>query len=275
MTMEPQCEAYPRDYVSAGMPSVQDGRYVYCVASTGDEVSLGAIGIEGREVYTVVQDSLSALVHDCPAQPYLSPDVEVAAALVVAHHRVVEEAWRRWGTVLPLTFNTLIKPVDGRSASENVEAWLQREYYFLKGKLGALVGKAEYGVQVFWDTQRIAKLVAGSSPGVRSLEEEIGSKPPGLAYLYRQKLQGLLRREIEAMAAEEFKGLFGRLGLCVESIRVDKPRRGEEGLQMLANLSCLVSTDRYPALEKELSQIGEREGFSVRMVGPLPPYSFC
>ena len=108
------------------------GRYVYCVVSAGEKAGLGAIGIEGHEVYTAVHNDLCALVHDCMAQPYQSDDAEVATAWVMAHHQVVDTAWKRWGTVLPLTFNTIIRAADGSNAEENLAAWLGTEYELLK-----------------------------------------------------------------------------------------------------------------------------------------------
>jgi len=251
------------------------GRYVYCVVSAGEKAGLGAIGIEGHEVYTAVHNDLCALVHDCMAQPYQSDDAEVATAWVLAHHLVVDAAWKRWATVLPLTFNTIIKAEHEASADENLVAWLQTEYDSLKGRLEALAGKAEYGVQVFWDPTVVARKVADASPEIRRLEEEIGSKPRGIAYMYRQKLERLLKNEIETRAAEEFKELYGGLSRCVDNIRVEKTRQDRHERQMLMNLSCLVSTERYPDLEAELDRVGNMKGFFVRVAGPLPPYSFC
>lgn len=252
----------------------QAGRYVYCVAPACEKVSLGQVGIEGREVYTVAHNGLCAVVHDCPARPYQSEDAEVAAAWIMAHHRVVDMAWKWWGAALPLTFNTLIDATD-RSAEENLVAWLEKEYESLKGRLDALTGKAEYGVQVSWDPAVVARKVAETNPEIRRLEEGIESKPRGLAYMYRQKLERLLKREVEARAAGVFNTLYGRIGRCVEKAHVEKLKEAHDGHQMLMNLSCLVSTERYPDLEGELDKVGMMEGYFVRVAGPLPPYSFC
>ncbi|MFQ5873396.1 MAG: GvpL/GvpF family gas vesicle protein [Dehalococcoidia bacterium] len=273
MTQSTRAQRQPRSRTASA--SHLAGRYVYCVARASERVSLGAIGIEGHEVYTAVHDDLCALVHDCMAQPYQSDDAEVAAAWVLAHHQVVDTAWKRWGTVLPLTFNTIIGAADGRNAEDNLAAWLGTEYELLKGRLEALAGKAEYGIQVFRDPEVVAGQVAKNSPEIRRLEEEIGSKPRGIAYMYRQKLERLLKNEIETRAAEEFKELYGGLSRCVDNIRVEKTKQARHERQMLMNLSCLVSTERYPDLEAELDRVGNMKGFFVRVAGPLPPYSFC
>ena len=247
---------------------------MYCVAPGGEEMTLGEIGIEGHAVYTVAHEGTCALVHDCPAQPYQSEDGSIAVAWVLTHHQVVEAAWKRWGTVLPLTFNTIIRVEGGNSAQRNLAAWLEMEYSSLKGKLEAVRGKAEYVVQVFWDLALISRRTAESSPEIRRLEEEIGSKPRGLAYMYRQKLEAMLKKQVEARAEEECGGLLSRLSRCTENIHVEKAGKGEGGRQILVNLSCLVPGGRLTELEAEMDRITSIEGFSVRLVGPLPPYSF-
>lgn len=253
----------------------QVGLYVYCVICSDENVSPVAAGIEGCQVYTVPHNDLCALVHDCPAQPYQSNDPKVVAAWVMAHHQVVETAWQRWGMVLPMKFNTIIRGEEG-TAEQNLRAWLEKEYRSLKGKLEALAGKAEYSFQVFWDIAVVAKKVADASPEIRKLQEEISAKPRGVAYMYRQKLEAMLKKEMEAKAAEDFKQLYNRLNPWVDNIHVEKTKGAEEGRQMLLNLSCLVSMEKYPELEVELNnQMGKMEGFSFRLVGPLPPYSFC
>lgn len=273
--MKQTSEGQTRPQVPAPAAVQQAGRYVYCVGRASAEVDLDTTGIDGGRVYAVGYNDLRALVHDCPTQPYHSSDAAVAAAWVLAHHRVVEAAWKRWGTVLPLAFNTIIRAGDERSADENLTAWLRTEYESLKRKLDALAGKSEYGVQVFWNATAVARKVAEASTEIRQLEEEIGTKSRGLAYMYRQKLENLLKKKIEIVAAEEFKDLYGRLSRCVDSIHVEKVKDAQQGLQMLMNLSCLVSPENFPGLKAELDRISNAEDHAVRLVGPLPPYSFC
>lgn len=250
------------------------GRYVYCVVRASDAVNFGPIGVDQRNVHSVVFNDLCALVHDCQAQPYESRNPEVAAARVLAHHQVVAVAWRRWGVVLPLTFNTITIAKQG-DAEGNLVAWLKAEHDWLDAKLNALTGKAEYGLQVFWDPLLISKQVAGSSPGIARLAEGIRSKARGLEHMYRQQLERLLRKEIEAKAEEECKALYDLISRCVDNVKVERTKKGEPERQMLMNLSCLVSAAKYADLEAELEKVSKMDGFSVRLAGPLPPYSFC
>jgi len=261
---------------TAVVPAIvkEDGRYLYCVADAGEEASLDAIGIDGSEVYTIPYKEICAVVHSCPAEPYRSDDQKLAAAWVMTHQKVVDTAWQRWGTVLPLSFDTMIKGETKAGAQRNVEDWLKQEYEKLKNKMMKVRGKAEYGVQVFWDLRLMAQNLTETSPELRKLEEEIKTKPPGLAYMYRQKLENLIRREMETKADQCFKDFYSRIRKHADEVCVEKTKKAEPGWQMLMNLSCLVCKDKYTELGEELDNINRLEGFSVRFTGPWPPYSF-
>jgi vacuolar-type H+-ATPase subunit H len=235
---------------------------------------LGEIGIEGKEVYAIPYRDICAVVHNCPAQPYRSDDQEVVKAWVMTHQKVVDAAWERRGTVLPLSFDTIIRGEPGGGAERNVQDWLKQEYEGLKSKIEKVRGKAEYGVQVFWDPRVIAENLTRTSPEIRKLDEEIRLKPRGLAYMYRQRLENLIKREMESKADECFKDFYTRIRKHADDVRVEKTKTAEHGLQMIMNLSCLIYKDRHTELGEELDKINQLEGFSVRFTGPWPPYSF-
>jgi len=250
------------------------GRYLYCVADSGEGVSLGPIGIDGSKVYTIPYRDICTVVHECRAQPYNSTEGEVVNSWVLAHQKVVDEAWERWGTVLPLGFDTVVMDKDGVGAEENVRNWLQNDYDNLKRKMEKVSGKAEYGVQIFWEPQVIVQYLADSSPEIRQLEEKMKSQPRGVAYLYKQKIESTLKRELESKADQCFRELYQGIRGYVDSIVVEKTKPGDQNTQMLMNLSCLLPRDRTAELGEELENINNIDGFSVRFTGPWPPYSF-
>ncbi|MCL4459062.1 MAG: GvpL/GvpF family gas vesicle protein [Chloroflexi bacterium] len=222
-----------------------EGRYLYCVADAGERVNLGAIGLEGNVVYTIPSKDICAVVHNCPAEPYQSDDQEVVTAWVMTHQKVVDAAWQRWGTVLPLTFDTIIK---GDATERKVQDWLEQEYKGLKRKIERVRDRAEYGVQVLWDPKVIAQKLTQTSPEIKKLEQEIETKSKGLAYMYRQRLENIIKREMETKADECFRDFYSRIRKHADDIRVEKTKGAEQDLQMIMNLSCLVRRDKYTGL---------------------------
>ena len=251
-----------------------EARYLYCIVEGNEEVTLGNIGIEGSSVYTIPCQDLCAVVHNCLPEPYKSEDKEKVNLWLTTHEKVVEVAWERFGTVLPLGFDTIIKGEEGIAPDENMKKWLKDDYENLRQKLAKLKDRAEFGVQVFWDPKIISEWVIEKSPEIKKLSEEIKSKSKGLAYMYKQKLENLLKKELEKEADRFFKVFYDQIKSCVDQIKVEKTKKLEEDKQMLLNLSCLLFKGKSKILGEELEKINHLKGFSVRFTGPWPPYSF-
>lgn len=251
-----------------------EARYLYCIADGNKKISFGNIGIEGNEVYTIKYKDLCAVTHNCSPEPYKSVDEEKVKSWVTAHEKVVEAAWGRFDTILPLGFDTIIIGDGEREPEENMKSWLKDDYENLKKKLNKLKGKAEFGVQIFWDIKIISEGLIDINKEIKKLSDDIKTKSKGLAYMYKQKLENSLKKKIEKEADRYFKYFYDQVKSCVDEIRVDKTKKGEEKNPMLMNLSCLLSKEKSKVLGDELEKIDNMEGFSVRFTGPWPPYSF-
>ena len=92
--------------------------------------------------------------------------------------------------------------------------------------------------------------------------------------MYKQKLENLLKKEIEKEADRYFKDFYEKIKKCVDEIKVEKTKKLEENKQMLMNLACLLSKEKSKILGEELEKINNIKGFFVRFTGPWPPYSF-
>ena len=249
------------------------GRYVYCIAEAGEGFSFGDIGIDDNEVYTLSCDSLCVVVHNCPIEPYSSDDKDVVRHWVISHQRVVEAALDRFGTVLPMSFDTIIRDTDEGSAEDNIRKWFVEKAEDINNNLDRVRGKEEYGVQVFWEPNTIARVISQTNQEIITLEEEIKSKSKGLAYMYKKHLEKILRQEMGEKAENYFKDFYHRIEGCVSELKVEKTKT-EVDKHMLINFSCLVGKEKTEPLSDELESINKTDGFSVRFTGPWPPYSF-
>jgi hypothetical protein len=253
-----------------------DCRYLYAIAGSEKIIHLGPVGIEDAPVYTITSNGLSAVVHACSSQPYQSNDPEIARGWLLTHHRVVESIFEQLGDVIPAGFDTIINGEGILNPDETVQAWLNTEHDALTSKLDRISGKQEYGVQIFWDPQRIAARIMIENEAIRCLNEEIRSKPEGAAYMYRQKLADMLKNEIEQEADRHFQSFYHLIQPVVDALQIEKIRKisEEEPHQMIMNLSCMLSPENKDRLGQELENIDGMDGFSVKFTGPWPPYSF-
>jgi len=99
-------------------------------------------------------------------------------------------------------------------------------------------------------------------------------KSPGIAYIYKQKLEKTLKTDMERLADTWFKDFLGRINRHVDKVIVEKTRKLDKERVMLLNLSCLVAREKVRSLGDELEKISSMEGFSIHFSGPWPPYSF-
>jgi hypothetical protein len=193
---------------------------------------------------------------------------------VLSKKEVPEAAWEAFGTVLPSGFGTIVRAGRGKGPTENVEWWLEENHDVFLEKVHQVRGKAEYGVQISWDAFGMAARVVAESPWIRKLQEEMRSKSPGIAYLYKQKLDMAIRSEMEARAQARFQDFYHLIKTWTADLRVDRAKPLEGEGQMLINVSCLIQKEDVVGLGEILEKIQGTEGFSVRFTGPWPPYSF-
>ena len=248
-------------------------RYIYAVIPHIDKDNFGPIGIEGNTVYTISCEDISAVVHDCPAEPYVGDEATVKE-LVATHGDVVDSAWEEAGPILPMSFDVIVRADEERSADDNVRKWLQDEYETLEMKLDELRGKVELGVQIFWDPEVITRQIAEENEEITKLMAEMATKSTGMAYFYQHKIAKAVKEEMEAKADRDYRDYYKRLRAYAEDTEVNKIKR-DKNRQMVMNLSLLVRRDKVTTLGEALAEIGAADGVEVRFTGPWPPYTFA
>ncbi len=251
------------------------GRYVYGVAVEEKEVRLGPIGIEGSEVYTISYQDIIAIVHNCSSKPYQSFDREIVKSWVITHQGVLDTANEQFGIVIPLGFDTILRPNDESTSPEQVvRDWLKEDYERLRTVMGRVKGKDEYTVQVSYERSVIIEQISAQSEEIKRLKQEMTDKSPGMVYMYKQKLEKALRTEIDKLTHSWFNDFYSRVKQHTDDIMVEKTKKLNKDRVMLLNLSCLVHKAKVDGLGQELEEINNMDGFSVHFSGPWPPYSF-
>ncbi len=247
------------------------GKYLYCVVE-GINADFAFTGMDDKRLAAVSRDGLMVMVQDVP-QLLCNKDGGVLKDMVIVHHKVVEAAVKTRGAVLPFSFGNIVTGNESTTPEKRISVWLGKNYTALNEKLEKVRGKAEYGVQVLWDTDTIAANLIDESPEFKMLNQATRTTSPGTAFMYREKLKIALRLETEARSDECFRTYYGRIKKIVDEIKVDGIKKGDGSGRMLLNLSCLARPCEAEALGALLDDV-EREGFTVVFTGPWPPYSF-
>ncbi|HWQ20262.1 MAG TPA: GvpL/GvpF family gas vesicle protein [Methanotrichaceae archaeon] len=251
----------------------ETGRYLYSVVRTRDEVQLGAIGIGESPVYTVPFQDIAAVVHSCQPVPYDTKDKKMAEEWILEHNYVIDHATKRFGTVLPFSFDAMVRGDD-----EAIKGWLAENYEMLSTELHRVEEKDEYSVQIFYDDQKLKSRLLESDQDLKALKEKTAGMSPGKAYLLNRNLEIKLKDGL-AIELSRLGVQFGQMvqGLADE-IKADERKTWVpdkyKDKKMLASFSCLVHHDKVECLGKALDEINNMDGFAVRFTGPWAPFSF-
>ncbi|MDO8442985.1 MAG: GvpL/GvpF family gas vesicle protein [bacterium] len=255
--------------------SQHKGRYVYGVTAGGKEVCLGPMGIDGNEVYTVSYQDLSAIVHCCPTKPYQSMNDETVKRWLQTHQSVLDAAKEQFDVIIPLGFDTILKTGDDNiSADQVIRDWLKKDSDTFHALISQIEGRDEYVVQVSYSPSAISKYMSEPSEEVKQIREELVKKSPGIAYIYKQKLEKAIKADMDQLADSWFKDFYYCINKHVDNVIVEKTKKLGNEMVMLLNCSCLVAKEKVDSLGEELEIINNMEGFSVHFSGPWPAYSF-
>ena len=248
----------------------EKGVYLYCIAEGNINEDFGNIGIENSRVYTVVFKDVSAVVHSCKAEPYNSKDDEIVKGWILAHQNVVDKAMEKYGTVIPLGFDTIVKG-DEKALKE----WIEEDYGNMKNKFEKIRGKKEYSVQIFIDEKIISnKLVEkNENEEVRKMKEKIEKMPKGVAYMLQKKMENMIKNTMENENMKMSDGFYEKIKNSSDNVKLEKNKDAENG-KMILNVSVLLKNGDVSEFGAQLDEINKREGVSVRFVGPFAPYSF-
>lgn len=252
---------------------IGEGRYLYCIINSDAMLNLGSIGIDDSMVYTIHHGDIAAVVHSCMANPYETKDNEKAREWILAHNYVIDYASKQFGTVLPFSFDTIVKGGD-----DTLKDWLGKSCEKLKGELLRVENKAEYSVQILCEHEKLKDKLAGSDEEIKELKEKIEKMPKGAAYLLQRKFELKLKDTISAEIIKLADEFGGRIREHVEEMKVEEntssvPEKYKDK-KLIVAFSCLVSEDKVEKLGDVLDEINKRDGFAVRFTGPWAPFSF-
>jgi len=254
--------------------NIKPARYVYGIADKGIFESLGNIGIEAAEVYTIPCRDLCIVVHDCIAKPYQSDDDEVVKEWLFTQQEVLDVVVEKFGVVIPMSFDMIIEGKNGNSPEEEVKAWLEKSYDSFYEKILKFRNKQEYGVQIMVDTKVLSEKLLETDEELKNKRKSIDTKPQGIAYMEKELLKDLIKEKMEAMADQYFKEFYDMIKKCADDIVIGKSKIVGETKKMIMNLSCLVNVDKVKELGGVLENIEKDDAISVRFSGPWAPFSF-
>jgi Gas vesicle synthesis protein GvpL/GvpF len=253
------------------------GLWVYCVAGGKlPDVPPDVAGVAaGHAPHVIRSAGLTAVVSAVPLDEYGEEglkrnlnDIDWLEGVVRAHESVLEAALRA-GPIVPMRVCTIY------NGGEHVEEMLGERRASFEDALARLEGRAEWGVKLTVDRDRVAETararmehVAGATAGA------------GGSYLGRKRQDMQLRDELDEIVTAAAAESHARLEEWATASELLPAQRrelsGHEG-EMVLNAAYLIDDERlqgFRGVMSELEQQYDADGFAFELTGPWPAFHF-
>lgn len=240
--------------------------YIYGIVRDARDSLLGIAGIDGvSPVRIVTNGGLGCVVSNYRGPEFGALPRETLVRSLLAHQRVVEHVMEAHA-VLPVKFGTLL------ANSQEVPALLSQRHGDFVDALAAIQDKIEIEVAATWDLRQVLQEV--------SRQEEVA------------RVRDALPREPERQTTEQRIHLGQVVKVCLDRRRdsyrermvsllrplaVDTATNALVSDEMVMNVAFLVERSRQHEFDAAVQLLDNlfQNKIAFRVIGPLPPYSFC
>jgi hypothetical protein len=252
-----------------------NGIYIYCLTKKCNLNGFNTRGLDEQAISTIFYKDIMALMHPYTPGLLQGDDTGKVVEDAMIHHKVVEDAWEAFGTLIPLRFGSIIQGENEAEAMQNVKDWLERIYNHLTRRFEDLKDKAEYGIQIFWSNEGLIEKIVNNHDQIKSIDKKIASSPKDTAYVYKDRQKNLLQRYIAKEIVTASRSLLDRVRPYLDDFQIEQITFEESDKRMLLNISCLLSEKQISNIRQALNEIEHKEGYIPCLSGPWPPYSFA
>jgi len=242
------------------------GNYIYGFINISEKKNFDYAGIDGGEVYTQPYQDIAAVVSDSPSIQFDSLPKETLLLHLAVYQAVIERVMRNH-YIIPMKFGTAVQ------GEEEIKRILKKGYDHIKTSIIAMEDKIELDVVAMWSNLDAVLKTIGEEKGIKKLKEEANLKPPDqkieAGITLGKMVKASINRKREKYASEMLDVLK----------KESETHRTHDAMDdsMIMNVAFLINKDNKEVFESKIDQMDEeyQDEVNFRIVGPLPPYSFC
>ena len=250
--------------------------YVYAIGRAGHAPPEQVEAVDGSTSITAIEvDGLAAFYTAVDAAEFSQPVIDARSkdvewlGRIGYRHQSVMTALMRGGTIIPLRAFTLF------ASETTLRNHLRGERQKFSRILERLEGKEEWTLRIEFEPARWSDALVRRVGRLRELAGEVERAASGKAFLLRKKLDEEKKRASreaeQQVVAEVENAVMGTL----ECDTVAESRQERSG--GFPQINVLIERDegtRLAALRDDLTQRYEKDGVTVALTGPWPPYTF-
>jgi len=228
-------------------------------------------GIKRHNIFLINGENFSAIVHRCEEKPYNSADPIEVKDLILTHNNVLDKAMKDFGTVIPLSFNTIIKTSEsGKTAEENLRNWLKNNEEDLIKKWNKINGKKEYGIRIYYEKEKLLNKIKELHK-IKQLQQKIQIESAGVAYLLKGKIKDETNQIAQKQILEYRQNFYNNIRGLISDIIINQSKiLLDEEKDLLLSISILVNKEQIQKVNDYLVN----KNFYFNVAGPFAPYSF-
>lgn len=243
-----------------------EGKYIYCIAATGNEDEFGSFGIgggiggRGDELYVIGYQDTGAVVSNSPVIKY-----QVNRENLLCHERAIEEVMK-YHTVLPVRFGTIAED------EKHVKRILEKEYIRFRQLLDDIDGKKELGLKAVFKEEVIYKDILTNYSEIRVRKEMIAHELPEKTYHQRMEIGKMVEVALEKEKEKYREKILRTLMPLCEDMRINNTY----GERMILNAAFLVNKHREAEFDIKVNELSDKyvDLVKFKYVGTLPPFNF-
>lgn len=244
----------------ANHSSAAAGRYIYAIVSDQGQQSLGPIGLEGAEVYTIADAGVAAVVSNLKAARIRPQRRNMAA------HQEVLKLLLQTVTPLPTAFGLVADDDAG------LLRILRDNHAVFVDQLQRVKDCVEMGLRVAWDVPNIFEYFVTAHPQLQELRDDFFSGGGNLTQdqmiTLGSRFGALLEEDREAYT-EQVETV---MHTCCRELKRNKCRSETE----VMNLACLVRRDDLQRFEETVGKAADPfdDNYAFDFTGPWAPHNF-
>lgn len=242
-----------------------DGKYLYGFVQIPNAVRLEIAGMDQQMLHTIPHRDIAAVVSD--AVPIIWSDLprETLFSYLTTHQTAIEAVMKRY-EIIPAKFATVL-------SSENlVHRVLKTEYHSIRSSLADMSNRIELDVVMLWcDPADLFKKIA-AMPQVDTIKRQMAEAKPDQCRNLQVQAGKQVKTILDSMNAVCAREAIDALSPFSQACQPHEVKNDE----MILNCAFLLETHQLDAFEKEIDALDRRHHnqLTVRIIGPLPPYSF-
>lgn len=245
----------------------RDGKYIYCVIYNMEGKDFGdmGIGIQRAEVTMIPHRELGAVVSNWSLGAFDSLPKETLFRCLVEHQSVIETVMKKKSCVaIPVKFGTVA------ADEEEVQEILETGYLHFRGALEKFDHKIELEVVALWGNLDPILKEVGEEEEIKKFKKEITANPS-----IESKIE--LGRRVKEALDRKRDSIAGALAGDLKGVAWDFWLHDLMEDTMIMNGAFLVDKNKEKEFEDKVGFLDKKYQGTInfRMIGPLPPYSFC